>query len=580
MKKNKYSLLPTVVALSLLLFACDRNDEMPSKEIFVRIQSLGVSDGGEEDVVRSASEREIATVSTPLGGSLLLEMRMEPETSPLRVGQILPLTAGAYFRVIAVKHDDGTYVSHGDFIAGPGEDTQVATFHIPDNTTYDFICYSYNSTSSTSLPAFAPEEGDDLTATTLGGDMQDLLWWKQTKAVGTTDPELEITLNHVMARVKVIIDCSYNGWKITDLDDSGITLGSVADDGPVNLLSGMVSGGGDQAITWPSTLVTDADQQPSDLLYVMAKTNSELTITIPADAVTITGNVHHTTIPVATNTGKITAALVGGKSYNLHVKLKTPVFAGSNIYWDNATQKLMFALADDKSKEGYQGVFFRWGSLVGISPAQPTVDDDYFSSAVPVYVPDAVATSGWVVSSYSAWNGVGGIPYWDHDTYGDVIDNVHTDDWVGDICQYLNSAYRLPAVSEFGDAVDGWENRTDGWVVGYGGLANFHSQNRAGYADGTADLLDDTSGKNNIDKILGSAVNQIMGDRIFPAPGFRVYSNGRLYGVGTDANYWTSWAYDSDRANELYFGGLYFYNSYDQAKNFRNYAFPVRCVKK
>jgi hypothetical protein len=517
--------------------------------VSVQVHLLGIAEGGEEDVVRSASQREPETVSMSIGGGLLLEMRMEREEEPLRVDKpTKPLTSGAYFRVIAVKGN--TYVSHGDFTVGGA--TSLASFHVPGDDTYDFICFSYNSTSSSSLPTFNPDRGDDISGN--GFDLStnntnDLLWQKQSVAVGSVDPSLGIKLEHVMVRVKVVLDCSYNGWKIAGVANT-MTLGSVFTGGTVGLVSGGVNtSAGSQAIAWPSPSGDKTDHESSPLL-VMPKTSGTFTVNIPTEA--ITRESPFTKIPTGAVSGTFSTALVAGSSYKLYMTLRATRWAGSNIYWDGTAQKLTFDVEGNTTNQGYQGVFFKWGSLVGISPV-----GDWSDNSTPVYKPGESTSS-----TYPSW---GAIPYWEHNAYGDIINGDHYDDLVGDICQYLsNGDYRLPTRSELGTETADWEDSTPvggGWVKG-GSAAS-----TVGNAAGTYNMIDDG---------YLYAVNTVMDNATFPATGYRLNNSNELLLVGIRGDFWTSSAASDIRSHNLRFDG-------DDVRpsdfTSRDSAFAIRCVK-
>jgi hypothetical protein len=589
MKNNTKKNLLAAFALPLLLFACDKNSalpepELPAKEVSVRIHSLQIEAGSKEDRPRADSQKE-ATATSLIGNGLLMEMSLAEDPAPPRTAQELQLSTGSHFRVIAVKTGTTEYVSHGDFTVGSGANTD-ASFLVPENTTYDFICYSYNSSST--LPAFSHQRGDNISSETLGGSMPNLLWSKQTLSVINTDPALIITLKHVTARLKVIIDCSYNDWKITAINHTNIKLASVATTGSINLATGSITSSPTSlAVTWPGTLVSNSSQQPSNILYVMEKAESELTISIPASVIS---RQSLTAIPAAASTGKITTELDRGKSYNLHVRLRRPVWAGSNIYWDgNATTgKLTFSTEGDKTKEGYQGVFFIWGSLVGVSPA--LVGTAYQILNAPVYIPQYNTTtptaSTWTTSIHSAIT----IPYIAgttnetaerYDTYlMDPAQNTPAmyESKKGDICQYLGTidatlkGYRMPMSIEFGTINSGNSVSKDGWSTG-GKFTDAHS---IVDAYGRTDLL---SANNN----RGYAKNTLMDNNPngirFPASGFRPI-NGMLSCVGTEGYYWTG--SNKTRVGIVSRYGLQFYEGVIypfELHNDKAYH-SVRCIKK
>ena len=61
----------------------------------------------------------------------------------------------------------------------------------------------------------------------------------------------------------------------------------------------------------------------------------------------------------------------------------------------------------------------------------------------------------------------------------------------------------------------------------------------------------------------------------FPAVGYRNNSDGSLFDAGAGGRYWSSVAYDSNGAYDLYFGSGYLRVSYGN----RQYGFSVRCVR-
>jgi uncharacterized protein (TIGR02145 family) len=250
-------------------------------------------------------------------------------------------------------------------------------------------------------------------------------------------------------------------------------------------------------------------------------------------------------------------------------------FAGSNIYWDGS--KLTFDGAGSTSKQYYQGVYFKWGSLVGISPAAQGsgTDNRNWSGAETIYRTTAYngsATGGgtkptWnsAVAASTVYSAYADIPYevdafTTYDASQDHLNytSTKTSKWStykGDICRYLGeigaapSGYRMPRDEEF---VNG------GFTIG-GTFGN-------DYALGTADGKKDFSAK-------GWAKNSA--GLYFPAAGYRVTS-GKLYNVGNYGSYWSSSAQSAASGFNLYFnsGGAYPSSNLD-----RQYAFPVRCVK-
>jgi hypothetical protein len=252
---------------------------------------------------------------------------------------------------------------------------------------------------------------------------------------------------------------------------------------------------------------------------------------------------------------------------------------------------------------------------VGVSPARVGTNTAFVDQAVPVYVPN-VASSTWVATTstgvkaavgtaenWTTWgddtNAATDIPYMDvigyagsnygrGNTYAIDADRNTTamyQGFRGDICQYLGktqtalAGYRLPTSYELGpytistwNASDPTVNpNADGWIKGSG---TFDTNNAAGYADGTANLL--VAAENNGSKVYGSAINSPMGI-VFPTSGRRSYKTGVLSIVAYYGQAWTGSLYEKTFAHCLEF---YIDSVWPGFSHQRSGAQPVRCVKK
>lgn len=565
-----------LLALALLLSACDRSDELPAngQPLSVRIHSLSVTEERSKDLFRSGRQPE-ETVSIPLpDDNLLLEMAMERDAPTLRAGQKKELNPGALFRVIALEPGTSKYIAHGDFTVG-GASTSP-TFQIISGKQYDFLCISCNNAN---VPGGGYVKGVNL-PTFYSNGSEDFLWWKKEKVMvnSAADAELSIELNQMLAKLKVSMDCSYNGWNITNVATS-IYITSVATGGTINPGTGeVVSGLVTHYFKWP--LKSPATQQLSEQVTIMPRPSSTLLVTVPANTVTRHGL---SSVPSTLIYGRFTTAVQPGASYTLRVRFRTPIWAGSNIYWegDANSGRLTFDPTGQTQNVGYQGVFFKFGSLVGISPALVNGDAS-FSSNLPLYVPDLQSSTNWKPSTagaenYAKWEN---IPFMDDSYYANsgrgrddaaVIDasqhnpGIHTG-FRGDICQYLGAkdprlaGYRLPTANEFG-AVSSW-SRHGSFISG---------NNTIGTPFGRTDLL---SSANN----RGYARNPAMGNVILPTSGFR-HADGSLKAtVGYDGYYWPASEHTAGEALIFeYYGGTI---NYPIRSLNRSYAFPIRCIKK
>jgi hypothetical protein len=146
------------------------------------------------------------------------------------------------------------------------------------------------------------------------------------------------------------------------------------------------------------------------------------------------------------------------------VPKQSVVWAGSNIYWDGS--KLTFAAQDDPqiaTKKYYQGLFFKWGSLIGLSPKSGE-----WSATNAAYT---------ATSTYTDLTTYANIPYAnDFEVVTPFTDSILGRDYhepslyKGDICKYIsdlgnapgNYNWRMPTSSDFGVA-DDYANPSSAW---------------------------------------------------------------------------------------------------------------------
>jgi hypothetical protein len=265
---------------------------------------------------------------------------------------------------------------------------------------------------------------------------------------------------------------------------------------------------------------------------------------------------------------EFSTALEPGKTYLLDVRFKKNRWAGSNIYWDG--EKLTFDAFSSTTL--YQGVFFKWGSLIGISPHGGTAAEDV--DALPIYIPPvnggewAMKTVGtdhalWAATPKSYEN----IPYyttvtsagWEANAlYGE---NDFTE-YTGDICSYLTSGvWRMPSRAELGYPSSS--------SLEFGVLGNVLSSN----AFGTGIM-----GWGRAFTFVSDGYAAIGYVR-FPASGFRDPS-GVLTWQGNDGSYWTGSDLGSNHCQSLRFGRQgpsgYIYTGDINAS--RDYAYSIRCL--
>jgi hypothetical protein len=305
-----------------------------------------------------------------------------------------------------------------------------------------------------------------------------------------------------------------------------------------------------------------------------------------------------------------------GPSCTLYAHWKECFWSGSNIYFkpddepvDGSVGSLTFALSGE-GKEGYQGLYFKWGSLIGVA-AYPNGSYDtntyLYIPAVGTGVSEgkyykvksdnvaAIAAGGGssdldkAVRDYAdkRTNGEWGNIHSATDTdLGGSVDRTRDkspltdasnqtlyEEYKGDICKFLSDK-----------KVTNGSRLTKTWVM----PKNEVWKGRQ-YGQSYNQLIDDvyeytwtdngtTNGTADGDRGTLSYMTYTFKDGevvVFPAAAYR--NDGLLDGVGTGGAYWCSSASDAVSAYGLLFvsGSVYPGNSLSP----RTYGFSVRCVR-
>ena len=271
-------------------------------------------------------------------------------------------------------------------------------------------------------------------------------------------------------------------------------------------------------------------------------------------------------------------------------------FARSNIVWDGS--KLTFAVtaADNATiPANVQGVFFKWGSLVAVSP----VGNTYAANQI-LFSPDGTTNYTWANIPYaSETSGKLGTHGTDEDdfagydggsnTNGPGYATSGTNANIGDICRYISDQgwvqgrWRLPTAAEY-DAllaeIGGSEksvSNNGGFALLTNGMAPSGSNSYGNHAHGYYQPL---SGRW---LGAGAAVTSNRGTEAvpgsssvyFPAGGYRSYSNGGTSGAGGNGYGWSGSSDTTALAYGLTVGSgtAYWYSTG------RTYGFTVRCVR-
>jgi hypothetical protein len=264
---------------------------------------------------------------------------------------------------------------------------------------------------------------------------------------------------------------------------------------------------------------------------------------------------------------KFDIALVEGRKYSLTMDLKrTLVWAGSNVYWNGSY--LTFDAPGSGSVA--QGVFFKWGSLIGISAGaegvygydsstNPYPDPDFnfadYGPNTTLYYPGG----GTTTAQYMPWSDIPSrenesIPsgtnlesYLSDDERNAISAGTGWDVYKGDICRYISEngngpegwtyMYRMPTRAEMGEKSSYAYGDADGWTKTSGTSWSYSS------TYGGLTSPDGTTGMPIY--VSNSGVN-------FPISGLRT---GGYAGTGS--------VYDPGALQEINYGGYYWASTAD-----------------
>ena len=261
-------------------------------------------------------------------------------------------------------------------------------------------------------------------------------------------------------------------------------------------------------------------------------------------------------------------------------------FARSNIVWDAANNKLTFAVtaADNATiPANVQGVFFKWGSLVAVSP----VGNTYASNQI-LFSPNGTTNYTWANIPYaSETTGKFGTHGTDEDDFAGYDGGSNTNGPgfnastnKGDICRYISSQpgwqhgkWRLPTSGEQQALINEVTS-----VSNNGGFGNITgAPNTGNNAHGFWQVPSGRwlgAGAANVNT-RGTEAVPGSSSVYFPAGGYRDYSIGNTSNAGGNGYSWSASSSNTTFAYYLYVtSGFAYWNG-----NLRYYGFSVRCIR-
>jgi hypothetical protein len=545
-----------LASLVFLLSSCEKEvSEYGSGEEVILSFTVNYAGYDEADVItRGFGANQSETRVVALENDWYMQATLKPDTAGvLRAGELrADLVDGQKICLAAFGPSPGSpQVGSTATYTYSSEDGKLVPVGPPlgvePGSSYRFVAYSYYNNIPDEYPS----------TTNIEPSAKDLVWGYEDKLITTSDRNVSITMTHLLAKVNVSIKVTgITDTEITEIEDVNVMNGKIS---TLIVRDGFLFPGSDidQMVEWtditlPAAEITSDTRMVFPYSYIFpsnAKINiGKMTLDVSGELLPLT----FTNIPI-----EFDDQLLGGMIYTLEVSFKRSSWAGSNIYWDDVDRKLTFDAASSSSR--YQGVLFKWGSLIGISPLGANNDD------VALYIPP-VGGGSWdasktVVSTDSPWPDAGSwskIPYITtgnsaNNTDNYLYDNDDFSNYKGDICSYLTGGvWRIPNGAEFGVDTDYGPFITDERVT----VAN---------AAGTSQMY------------KGRVYN--AGPVFFPASGSRPQGNGGLtyYNYGGQGYYWSGSAITGDSDTSL---GLAFANGWmDVYAQNRDGAHPIRCLK-
>jgi hypothetical protein len=503
--KNK-EIMTVLAGLLLLTSACEKDGGLygSGNEVPITFSMSSSGYDADDDELRGFEVREPETVVAPMGSDnlyLYATLKEDPaeEQDRAELRAQVSLTAGQKVRIAAYKGSTQqgttiTYTYNGSTLTPDGSTPLSVT---PDGSTYTFVAYSYYGARTT-----APVESG------ITPD-KDLVWGSKSQAVTSDASTHTVSLNmtHRFSRVRVRINASTHASAITNIGTVTVTGGKTAN---LTVQTGAVaptSTNASQNVNFPSS--TSATRTSDYVVYYRDVTGvniSTITMTTTASGSKTFTNLSPT----------FSKSLTMGRSYTLEMGVKRITFSGNIVRQSN-----IMGVSVSTSKA--QGLLFKWGSLVGISPVDGTSAAQVGN--VIIHVPSGSTWSSTTISA-STWGSYAAIP--SSGSYG------------GDICTKVSGGWRIPTVAEFSSILS----------------LNYELLNEGG---GSTVGLDFGAGTLSMGYMYG-------GICLFPLSGYRG-TDGVLTGVNSVGRYWNSTS------------GGYMNLPSGNATGSDQYAYPVRCVK-
>ena len=351
-------------------------------------------------------------------------------------------------------------------------------------------------------------------------------------------------------------------------------------------------GGGSETVHAETNYDISSQGYPAGLsVEVPSQYGSWLSASISGSATPLlSGDVTITATPTSTaRTGEV--HITAGNLTKI-VKVSQSIarqFARSNIVWDATNNKLTFAVTEADNATipaNSQGVFFKWGSLVAVSP----VGANYASSQI-LFSPSGTTNYTWANIPYiSETTGKFGTHGTDEDDFAGYDGGSNTNGPgfnastnKGDICRYISDRgwvqgkWRLPTSDEqqalINEVTSVSNNGGFGNITGAPNTGN----NAHGFWQVPSGRWLGAGAAADAARNTGKAAELVPGSSsvYFPAGGYRDYSSGNTDHAGGDGYSWSA----SSNTTALAYSLNVYSGIASWISNNRNYGFAVRCLR-
>lgn len=561
--------------------------------------SVSVNDGGE--LKTTAVNDYTSNLSYDNHSGMMVQGTLSVDKNSI-TRSTTAMTAGYKYRVI-IYTAGGSYVKDTVFTVG----SNAYFSGLSLGTTYRYVALSYNSTSTP--PGASVSSSSIITGLSPENDLLYDSGIFTTLTNSDSRKQQAISFRHMFPRLKVVLDVTQPNATATYTGET-FALSDVVPFIPgyksqLSVLDSTLSVASMTSDTISQVFTQDTN---TGTVYTTAQRtvylNNATSLMLYFRKINYGGNEPYSMDGTYKNIGqkdtilqKFTKQLLAGYSYTLRLTYKLPRFAESNIYWNGTTMTFVPYGSSDTTKQRYQGIFFKPGSLIGF-PCVYTSGNASWSISHVVYIPNynsgTPTNSSWTqtiasFAGYSNWNNIPIIRgSGSASSYADSTINTSTYNtsayWAaykGDICRYLgatNSAlkgYRLPRADE---------------------LAPYQTVNDTKYTDNSTVLLStyyrygfkiriNTSNWTDRTSSMNASGTSLMNHYItsnrgvvFPVSGY--VTEGGLSNVADQyANYNTS-SWSNVVANSNSYGRLMSHRlNVFQESNSYNKGAVVRCVK-